>query len=199
MRIINMKKRAIIILLIIGIAAIVSGCVRYPGEHNGNGETNYQLEITVEVAGNINSGLDDDGIYYIVLDADGNPDTWPGEDILPWEDSYYYIKLEGGSFYFAKPKEDFGNYDGEISDDSKSFQVTIALSDLDVPIDIDFSIDINVITADSEDNTYDYLDNYLTISTDFGSSENIIDTEVDSGDGGPDFDIKEVKAAITTL
>ena len=185
-------KRAIIILLTIGII-VVGGCVRYPDGHNGNGEAIYQLEITVEVAGVINA---DDGIYYIVIDADANPATGPGEDILTWEDSYYYIKLENDFFYFAKPEESFEYYTGEISDDSKSFQVPIVLSDL---IEDPNSIDINVITTDSENNTYDHLNGYFTINTNLGSKPPIVDLSGDSGDGGADFDIVKVTAEITTL
>jgi hypothetical protein len=147
----------------------------------------------VEVAGTINSY---DGIYYIVLDADGNSATGPGEDILPWEDSYYYIKLENDFFYFAKPEESFEYYTGEISDDSKSFQVPIVLSDL---IEEPNSIDINVLTTDSDNNTYDYLDPYFTINTNLGSKPLIVDSSGDSGDGGADFDIIKVTAEITTL
>jgi len=71
MRIMNMKI-AMILLLIIGIMAVISGCVRYPGPEPEPPETDYQLEITVEVAGNINSGLEDDGIYYIGINPEGN-------------------------------------------------------------------------------------------------------------------------------
>ena len=197
MRIINVK-RAIIILLAIGLMAVVSGCARWPnGPGPGPGETEYQLEITVEVAGTINSY---DGIYYIVLDADGNSATGPGYDISFWDDKFYYIKLEDGFFYFAQKEEG----SSEISLTSSSigenkFQVTIALSDLGVPSDIDFSIDINVITTDSENNTYDHLDSYFTISTVLGSTVTREDSAGDSGDGGADFDIVEAKAVITTL
>jgi len=186
-------KRAIIIFLMIGIIAGVSGCVRWPYEPGPEPGTDYQLEITVEVAGEINSY---DGIYYIVLDADGKPATGPGENILPWEDSYYYIKLENDFFYFAKPEESFEYYTGEISDDSKSFQVSIVLSDL---VEDPNSIDINVVTTDSNNNTYDSLDNgYFTINTNLGSKPPINDQENDSGEGGADFDIVSVKAKIKT-
>jgi hypothetical protein len=192
MGIINVK-RAIIILLMIGVIALVAGCARWPeGPGPGPEETEYQLEITVEVKGQIDSY---EGIYYMVLDADGKPATGPTGDILPWDDSYYYIKLEDGFFYFAKTEEDFGTYDGEISGDRKSYQVTIALSDLGDPN----SVDINVATTDSEGNNYDHLDSYFTISTDWGSVQNKIDSSDDSGEGGPDFDIVSVKAEITTL
>jgi len=193
MRIINVK-RAIILLLMIGIIAGVSGCARWPNEPGpGPGETEYQLEITVEVAGTINSY---DGLYYIVLDADGNSATGPGYDISFWDDRFYYIKLEDGFFYFAQKEEG----SSEISLTSSSigenkFQVTVALSDLEDPN----SIDINIITTDSENNTYDHLDSYFTISTVLDFTETREDSAGDSGDGGADFDIVEAKAVITTL
>ena len=52
MRIINVKKRAIIVFLIIGVLMVVAGCARWPdGPGPGPGEPEYQLKITVEVAG----------------------------------------------------------------------------------------------------------------------------------------------------
>jgi len=192
MRIMNVK-RAIIIFLIIGIIAGVSGCARWPnGPGPGPGETEYQLEITVEVAGIINSS---DGMYYIVMDADGNPVDGPGDDISLWEDDFYYVKLDGMGFSFAQVKDDFESiFDGGSFSGNK-IQVTIALSDLEDPN----SIDINVITTDSDNNTYDHLDSYFTISTYWGSVQNKIDSSGDSGEGGEDFDIVKVKAEITTL
>ena len=89
----------------IGIMVIISGCARWPdGPGPGPGETDYQLEITVEVSGLINSS---EGIYYIVMDADGNSATGPGYDISFWEDRFYYIKLEDGFFDFAQVQDDF--------------------------------------------------------------------------------------------
>ena len=190
MRIMNVK-RAIIILLTIGILVVMSGCARWPnGPGPGPGETEYQLEITVEVKGQINSY---EGIYYIVLDADGNPVNGPGDDVKYWEDDFYYVKLEDGFFYFAQVKDDFESiFDGGSFSGNK-IQVTIVLSDLEDPN----SIDINVITTDSDTNTYDYLDSYFTINTNLGSSKNITDIEGDSGDGA-DFDITKVTAVIIT-
>jgi hypothetical protein len=199
MRIMNVK-RAIIILLAIGLMAVVSGCARWPeGPEPEPGEENYQLEITVEVneEGTINT---DDGIYYIVFDADGDSATGPGSDILLWDDEFYYVKLENGFFSFAKVEE--GSSGTSLTSNligEKSFQVTIALSDLGVPSDIDFSIDINAVTTDSEGDNYDHLDSYFTIRTDWGSVQNKIDSSGDSGDGGVDFDIINVTAEIITL
>ncbi|MBA3062626.1 MAG: hypothetical protein FP833_06720 [Atribacteria sp.] len=130
------------------------------------------------------------------MDADGNEATGPRDDISLWDDRFYYIKLEYGFFYFAQKEEG----SSEISLTSSSigenkFQVTIALSDLEDPN----SIDINVVTTDSENNTYDHLDSYFTISTVLGFTVTREDSEGDSGDGGAGFDIVKVTAVITTL
>ena len=186
-------KRAIIFLLAIGVMAVVTGCARWPYEPGPEPETDYQLEITVEVAGTINSY---DGIYYIVLDADGNSATGPGYDISFWDDRFYYIKLEDGFFDFAQNEEgspDLYLADSLISDNM--IQVTIALSDLENPS----SIDINVVTTDSENKIYDHLDSYFTINTQLGLTGEGVVSEGGSEEGGPDFDIKKVTAEITTI
>ena len=192
MRIIKLKK-IIIFLLIIGAMVIITGCARWPdGPGPGPGETEYQLEITVEVSGIIDSN---NGIYYIVIDADGNSATGPGYDISFWDDKFYYIQLEGGFFYFAQKEEGSPQlYLANSLISGNTIQVTIALSDLEDPN----SIDINVLTTDSDNNTYDHLDSYFTISTvTLGSTgEGVISG---SGTGGTDFDITKVTAVITTL
>ena len=190
MGIINMK-RAISVLLMIGIIAGVSGCARWPEPEPEPPGTEYQLEITVEVSGIINSS---DGMYYIVMDADGNSATGPVDDILFWDEDFYYIKLEDEFFDFAQVKDDFeSTFDGGSFSGNK-IQVTIALSDLGDPN----SIDINVITTDSDNNTYDHLDSYFTINTDLGSTEEGVVSEGGSEEGGADFDIVSVKAKIKT-
>ena len=173
--------------------AAVTGCARWPeGPEPEPGETEYQLEITVEVSGIINSS---DGMYYIVMDADGNSATGPGYDISFWDDEFYYIKLESGFFDFAQVKDDFESiFDGGSFSGDK-IQITIALSDLEDPN----SIDINVVTTDSENNTYDHLDSYFTINTVLGSMVTREDSADDSGDSGTDFDIVKTTAVITTL
>jgi hypothetical protein len=191
MGIMNVKKEAIIILLIIGIMVVVSGCARWPyGPEPGPG-TEYQLEITVEVAGEINSY---EGIYYIVLDADGNSATGPFSDISLWDDRFYYIKLEDGFFYFTKVEE--GSPVLQLTDSLYSgdkLEATIALSDLEDPS----SVDINVVATDSEGDNYDHLDSYFTINTVLGSTEEGIISG--GGTGGADFDITKVTAVVTTL
>ena len=186
-------KKTIIIFLMIGALAVVAGCARWPNGPGPGPGTEYQLEITVEVAGEINSY---NGIYYIVLDADGNSATGPGYDISLWDDRFYYIKLEDGFFYFIQKEE--GSSELYLSDSliiENKAQVTIALSDLEDPN----SIDINILTTDSDNNTYDYLDPYFTISTYWGYVQNKIDSSGDSGEGGEDFDIVKVTVVITTL
>lgn len=178
--------------------AVVTGCARWPnGPGPGPGETEYQLEITVEVNGVINFY---DGIYYIVLDADGNPATGPEYDISLWEGNFHYVKFDYlGCYLYPKEEGSVIPLTSSIFDNGKKLRMTIALSDLGVPSDIDFSIDINVVTTDSEGNNYDYLDSYFTIYTILGSTEEGIVSEGGSEEGGPDFDIVKVTAVITTL
>jgi len=185
-------KRAIIILLMIGVIAVISGCVRYLGEPEPEPGTDYQLKITVEVVGEINSY---DGIYYIVLDTDEDSAYGPEDDLFFWDDDFYYIKLEDGFFYFARVEE--GSPELQLtdsSDEGNSLQVIIALSDLGDPT----SIDINVLTTDEVDNTYDSLSEYFTIDITYNPSVEEEDPPNDSEDG-PDFDIRKVTAEITTL
>ncbi len=192
MRIMNVK-RAIIFLLAIGLIVVVTGCARWPEGPEPEPGTEYQLEITVEVAGEINSYS---GIYYIVLDADEESIDGPGDDLFFWDDDFYYIKLENNFFYFVQVEE--GSPELDLTDYSYSeneLQVTIALSDLGSPS----SIDINITTTDSEGNNYDQLDSYFTIYTILGSNEEGIVSEGGSEEGGPDFDIVKVTAEIITL
>jgi len=178
----------------IGMIVVFSGCARWPYGPEPEPGTEYQLKITVEVLGEINSYS---GIYYIVMDADGNSATGPGYDISFWDDIFYYIKLEDGFFYFAQKEEGSPElYLANSLISENKIQVTIALSDLEDPN----SIDINVITTDSDNNTYDHLDGYFTIDTNvLGSTETGEDSAGDSGDGGADFDIVTVTAVVTTI
>ena len=178
----------------IGIISVVSGCARWPYGPEPEPGTEYQLEITVEVAREINT---DEGIYYIVFDADSDSADGPGDDINFWDEDYYYIMLDEWGFSFAQVKDDLESifYGGSITGDNR-FKITIAISDFGDPA----KIDINVLTTDSDNHTYDSLsDGYFFISTSWGSSKTIVDSEGDSGEGGEDFDIKKVTAVITTL
>jgi hypothetical protein len=191
MRITKIKK-AIIIFLLTGVLAIISGCARWPdGPGPGPGDTEYQLEITIKVEGIIDSS---NGKYYIVMDADGNSATGPGYDISFWDDNLYYIVLEDGFFYFAQKAE--GSPELDLTDsviNGDEIQVTIDLRDLENPN----SIDINVLSTDSDNNTYDHLDNYYTISTVLGSTgEGIISG---GGTGGANYNIVKASAVITHL
>lgn len=193
MRIMNVK-RTMFFLLVIGIMVVVAGCARWPEGPEPEPGTEYQLKITVEVAGEINSYS---GIYYIVLDADEESIDGPGDDLFFWDDDFYYIKLENYFSYFAQVEE--GSPELDLTNylySENELQVTIALSDLGSPS----SIDINVITTDSDNNTYDHLDGYFTINTTvLGSTVTREDSAGDSGDGGADFDIEKVTAVVTTL
>ena len=193
MRIINLK-RAIIILLVIGIITVVAGCARWPDGPEPEPGTEYQLKITVQVLGELNVS---DGIYYIVLDNNGNSADGPGEEVDDWEDEYYYVQLDDWGFDFTRVEE--GSSSIALTDSLiglDELQVTISLSDLG---EIEDSIEFNVVTTDSDNNTCDYLDNYLTIGTTFGSMAEDYDSLGDSENDEYDFDIIKVIAEITTL
>ena len=193
MEITNMKK-AIILLLAIGMMVIISGCARWPyGPEPGPG-TEYQLQITVQVLGEINVN---GGTYYIVLDNNGNSADGPGGEVDDWEDEYYYVQLDNWGFDFTQVGEGSSSIaltDSLIGVDE--LQVKISLGDLG---EIENSIDFNVVTTDLDNNTYDYLDNYLTIGTTFGSMTEDYDSPGDSENDEYDFDIIGVIAEITTL
>jgi len=196
MRIINVE-RAIIIFLIIGTLTVAAGCARWPdGPGPEPGGTEYQLEITVEVKGVINTS---DGIYYIGLDTDGQTGIGVGSDIDYWEGNYYYIKLDSTGCYLY-PKDESSssislNSSYTIFDNEKKLQVTIALSDLGDP---EGSIGINVVTTDSDGSTtYDHLDDNFYINTELYSKEEGISSTDLLEEEEVDFDITEVKAVIT--
>jgi len=192
MGIMNVKK-AIILLLMIGALMVAAGCARWPYEPGPEPETDYRLEITVEVAGEINSY---DGIYYIGLDTDGNSATGPREDISLWEGNFYYVKLDNmGCYLYPKEEGSAILLSYSTSDIGSKLQVTIALSDLGDP---ESSIDINAVTTKSDGYTiYDYLDNYFPINTVlYSTGEGISSNDLE--DDEADFDIVSVKAKIKT-
>jgi len=182
------------ILLMIGVIAGVSGCARWPDGPGPGPGTEYQLQITVQVLGEINVN---DGIYYIVLDNNGNSADGPGEEVDGWNDDYYYVKLDYWGFDFARVDESSSSIaltDSLIGDDE--LQVTISLSDLG---ELEDSIDFNVVTTDSDNITYDYLDNYLTIGTTFGSMAEDYPSGSGTENYEEDFIIIGVIAEIITL
>jgi len=193
MRIIKVKK-VIMILLIIGVMVVVSGCARWPDGPGPGPGAEYQLQITVQVLGELNVS---DGIYYIVLDNNGNSADGPGGEVDDWEDEYYYVQLDDWGFDFTRVDEGSSSIaltDSLIGVDE--LQVTISLSDLG---EIEDSIDFNVVTTDSDNNTYDYLDNYLTIGTTFGSMAEDYPSESGTENYEEDFIIIGVIAEIITL
>ena len=193
MRIIKVK-RAIMILLMVGVMAVVSGCARWPDGPGPGPGAEYQLQITVQVLGELNVS---DGIYYIVLDNNGNSADGPGGEVDDWEDEYYYVQLDDWGFDFTQVGEGSSSIaltDSLIGVDE--LQVTISLSDLG---EIEDSIDFNVVTTDSDNNTYDYLDNYLTIGTTFGSMVEDYPSWSGTENYEEDFIIFKLIAQIITL
>ena len=194
----NLKKikSRIFLFTVVIIVLISAGCARWPhGPEPGPG-TEYQLQITVQVAGEINVN---DGIYYIVLDNNGNSADGPGGEVDDWEDEYYYVQLDDWGFNFTQVEVEEGSSsivltNSSISDDE--LQVTISLSDLG---EIEDSIDFNVVTTDLDNNTYDYLDSYLTIGTTFGSMVEDYPSWSGTENYEEDFIIFKLIAQIITL
>jgi len=112
---------------------------------------------------------------------------------MAYWDGFYYVKLDKWGINFTKVEEEetsipLTNY--SISGDT--LQVTIALSSLEDPD----SIDINVVTTDSDDETYyDYLDDYFTVNTLLYSTA-VGTTGGGPEEGGENFNITEVTAEI---
>ena len=196
----NLKKIKLeiyLLLIVLAVTLLSTGCARWPGEPGPEpepGGTEYQLQITVQVLGELNVN---DGIYYIVLDNNGNSANGPGEEVDNWEDEYYYVQLDDWGFDFTRVEEGsslIALTSNSIGDDE--FQVTISLSDLG---EIENSIDFNVVTTDLDNNTYYYLDDYLTIRTTLGSTAKDYSSSSDLEDDEDDFNIIGVIAEIITL
>ena len=98
-------KLKLFLSIMLCVALMIAGCARWPdGPGPGPGEPEYQLKITAEFAGLV-APDEGEGIYYVVLDTDGNPVDGPGEDIIFWEDEYFYIQLDEWGFYFTQVEE----------------------------------------------------------------------------------------------
>ena len=195
----NLKKTKLGICLLIAIVVTLlsTGCARWPeGTEPVPGESEYQLEITVEVAGNINSGLDDEGVYYIGINPEGDTKPGPDSDLDYWQGEYYYIKLD--NWYCNLYSKDvsvspisLNNY----SYNGNELKIKIFLSNLGV---LETSIDVNVVTADSSDSVYDYLDDYININTSLyttgeGTSSNNLEEDE------ADYDIIKTSVKITNI
>ncbi len=192
MRIMNLK-RVIIILLMIGIIAGVVGCARWPYAPEPEPETDYQLEITVEVAGEINP---DDGIYYIGINPDGDSEPGPDSDLDSWQGVFYYIKFDNlGCNLYSKDESASSISLNDYSYTGNELKIKFFLSDLGV---LETSIDVNVVTADSNDSVYDYLDDCINISTDLYTEREGISLN-DLEDDEADFNIIKVIVKITNI
>jgi len=195
MKIINVK-RAMIILLVIGIMAVVAGCVRYPGPKPEPPELEYQLEITVEVKGNISSGLADEGIYYVGINSLGDTEPGPDSDLDFWQSKFYYIKLDNsGCNLYSKDVSALPISLNNYSYNGNELKIIFFLSNLGV---LETSIDVNVVTADSSNGVYDYLDDCINISTLLYTTEEGI-SSINLDEDEADYDIIKTSVEITNI
>ena len=195
MKIINVKK-TIIILLVIGIMAVVSGCVRYPGPKPEPADPDYQLEITAEVVGNIDSGLADEGIYYVGINPLGDTEPGPDSDVDFWQGEYYYIKLDNwGCNLYSKDVSASPISLNNYSYNGNELKIKFFLSNLGV---LETSIDVNVVTVDSNNSVYDYLDDCINISTLLYTTEEGI-SSINLDEDEADYDIIKTSVEITNI
>jgi len=197
MRIISLK-RTIIIFLMIGILTVVAGCVRYPGPKPEPPDPDYQLEITVEVEGNIDSGLADEGIYYVGINPLGDTEPGPDSDLDYWRNKFYYIKLDNsGCYLYSKDVSASPILLNNCSyNNGNELKIIFFLSNLGV---LETSIDVNVVTADSSNGVYDYLDDCINISTSslYTTEEGISSINLDEDEA--DYDIIKTSVEITNI
>jgi hypothetical protein len=164
-------KKAIIILLMIGVMTVVAGCARWPEPEPVPPDPEYQLKITKP-------------------GPDSYLDSWQGE--------YYYIKLDDwGCNLYSKDESASPISLNNYSYNGNELKIKFFLSDLG---ELETSIDVNVVTAYaySNDSVYDYLDGCINISTTlYTMGEGISSNDLE--DDEADFDIIEVFVEITNI
>lgn len=197
---INIKilKKPFICLIIIFITVIlVGGCARWPEGPNGGNGTGQKL-LTVKVDINSSGVIDtSNGYYYIVFDTDENSSFPPGDDIKNWEDGLYYIRLDEFGFFFGEIGKTVEEYIGSSPSAETYFQIAINITKLGSPK----RIFMNVLTTDKDGETYDYMENALSLTindTDFVPYTNTVSDFQQDSSGGVNFDIVQVSTSILT-
>jgi hypothetical protein len=190
----NIKKYIFCLVVMLAVIFLISGCARWPEEPNGGGTGQKQLTIKVEINenGTINT---DDGYYYIVFDTREDASFPPYDDIENWEEGYYYIRLDDFGFYLGEVGNDSEEYIWDVPTAETNFQVTVDLAKLGNPEEIF----MNVITTDKDEETYDYMNDALSLTigdTSFVPYNNIVSDFSQDSTGGADFDIIQVTTTI---
>jgi len=160
------KKFLLYCIILFIITFLLSGCARWIDDPNGGGGTG-EKQLTVKVEINNNGQINtDDGIYYIVFDTDKDASFPPDEDIDNWEDGYYYIRLDEYGLFFGEVGNNSEENIGSIPSTETYFQVAINIAKLGNPN----KIFMNVLTTDKDEETYDYMEDALSLTindTDF--------------------------------
>lgn len=199
MRIKKYYKKLLLYCIILFIASfLLTGCARWVDDPNGGGGTG-EKQLTVKVEINNNGQINtDDGIYYIVFDTDKDASFPPDEYIENWEDGYYYVKLGN----FGSSFEEIGGAEQPFSGSQQGdnyFQVSISLTSMDNPE----KISMNVLTTDTDNEVFDYLDfglaSNLTINdTSMIPSSNSVEDALGDSANGLNYDIYKVTTILTT-
>jgi hypothetical protein len=193
------KKLLLYCTILCIITILLNGCARWSDDPNGGGGTG-EKQLTVKVEINSNGQINtDDGIYYIVFNTNEDSSFPPDEDIDNWEDDYYFIKLDDFGFSFGVVGGTDSSFSGSAEEGDDFFQVSISLTSMDNPD----KISMNVVTADTDNEVYDYLDfglaSNLTINdTSTIPSSNSIEDDTGDSTIDPDYDIYKVTTILST-
>jgi hypothetical protein len=193
------KKFLLYSIILSIITILLCGCARWIDDPNGGGGTGEkQLTVKVEInnEGQINTN---DGIYYIVFDTDKDASFPPDEDINNWGDDYYYIKLDTFGFSFGEVGGAEQSFSGSAQEGDDYFQISISLTSMDDPE----KISMNVITSDTDNEVFDYLDfalaSNLTINdTSMIPSSNSVEDDLGDSANGLDYDIYKLTTILST-
>lgn len=195
----NYKKKLLLYCIFLcTIALLISGCARWPDDPNGGGGTGEkQLTVKVEINndGQINTT---DGKYYIVFDTNEDAAFPPDKDLNNWDDGFYYTRLDIFGFRFGEVGGTERILSGSAQEGDNYFQVTVTLAELGNPE----KIFMNVITTDTDNDTYDYLEMGpaldLTINTSIIPSSNSVEDDLGDSANGLDYDIYRVTTILST-
>lgn len=191
----TLKKYFIYFIIIFIAFILIDGCARWPEDPNGGGGTGQKL-LTVRVDINNSGVIDtDNGYYYIVFDSNEDASFPPDDDIANWEDGYYYIRLDEYGLFFGEVGNNSEENIGSIPSTETYFQVAINIAKLGNPN----KIFMNVLTTDKDEETYDYMEDALSLTindTDFVPYNNIVSDFQQDSSGGTNFDIVQVNTSI---
>lgn len=144
-----------IVALLIRALSVAWVYVLIPGFFLADAQIGPQLLITMNLAGSVKP---DGGEYFIAFTVDNTILLGPRSDSNYWT---HYVLYRGGRFFFGRvPLRPYRPFDfltirppqpylfGQALPDGRSFQVSVALSDLGVTLGSATRIKVNFVTVD---------------------------------------------------